>query len=45
MPKRWSFLNFMDQREAVEDQWALDAHMLHAYTILQHHESGNGMTA
>jgi hypothetical protein len=42
LPKPWSFLNFMDQGEAVEDQWALDVHMLHACTILQHPESGNG---
>ena len=42
LPKPWSFLNFMDQGEAVEDQWALDAHMLQAYTILQHEDNGNG---
>jgi hypothetical protein len=40
--KPWSFLNFMDQGEAVEDQCALDAHILHAYTILQHQDNGNG---
>jgi hypothetical protein len=33
LPKPWSFLNFMDQGDAVDDQWALDAHMMQAYTI------------